>query len=68
MSPAESTRCWRKTRRKALRGVKTGRRATRQVKTTYGHRQRERDRRLVWQIATARAEMEAAMTARQQAA
>lgn len=63
MTPAEPTRCWRKGLRKARRGVKTGRRATRQVKTTYGHRQQERDRRLAWQIATARAEMEAAMAA-----
>ena len=28
MTPAEPTRVWRKTRRKAQRGVKTGRRTT----------------------------------------
>jgi hypothetical protein len=61
MTPAEPTRVWRKTRRRALRRVPTGRRATHEVRTTYGHRQQERDRRLAWQIATARAEMEAAM-------
>jgi hypothetical protein len=44
MTPAEPTRVWRKTRRRALRGVPTGRRATHAVETTYGHRQRERDR------------------------
>jgi hypothetical protein len=38
------TRVWRKTRRRALRGVPTGRRATHVVETIYGHRQRERDR------------------------
>lgn len=64
MTPAEPTRCWRKTRRKALRGVPTGRRATREVRTTYGHRQRERDRLAAWQQETARAEMDAAMAAR----
>jgi hypothetical protein len=68
MAPSERTRCWRKTRRKALRGVPTGRRATHAVETTYGHRQQERDRRLAWQIATAQAEMAAEMAARQAAA
>lgn len=63
MTPAEPTRVWRKTRRRALRGVPTGRRVTHEVRTTYGRRQQERDRRLAWQIATARAEMEAALTA-----
>ena len=64
MTPAEPARYWRKTRRRALRGVPAGRRATHAVETTYGHRQRERDRRLAWQIATAQAEMAAAMKAR----
>jgi hypothetical protein len=44
MTPAEPTRVWRKTYRRALRGVPTGRRATHAVETTYGHRQRARDR------------------------
>ena len=64
MAPAEPTRVWRKTRRKAMRGVATGRRATHQAETTYGHRQRERDRRTAWLIAQARAEMEAALAER----
>ena len=38
MSP-EGTRVWRKTRRKALRGVPTGRRTTHTVRTTYGRGQ-----------------------------
>jgi hypothetical protein len=63
MTPAERGP-WRKTRRKALRGVPTGRRATHEVQTTYGQRQQERDRRLAWQIADARAEMEADFEAR----
>jgi hypothetical protein len=33
----------RRSLRKAMRRVPTGRRATRKVVTTYGHRQRERD-------------------------
>lgn len=40
----QNTRVWRKTRHQALRGVPTGRRATHEVQTTYGHRQRERER------------------------
>lgn len=40
----ENSRVWRKTRRRALRGVGTGRRATHAVETTYGQQQRERDR------------------------
>jgi hypothetical protein len=56
---------WRKTRRKVLRGVSTGRRATHEVRATYGCRQRERDRRLAWQTATAQAEMAADMAARE---
>jgi hypothetical protein len=38
MSP-EGTRVWRKTRRRALRGVPAGRRATHPVRTTYGRGQ-----------------------------
>lgn len=68
MTPAEPTRVWRRTRRKALRRVSTGRRATHEVRTTYGHRQQERDRRLAWQVATAQAEMEAALAAREDVA
>lgn len=60
MSPADRTRCWRKGLRRTLRGIPAGRRATHAVETTYGHRQRERDRLAAWQQATARAEMEAA--------
>jgi hypothetical protein len=61
----QSASVWRKTRRKVLRGVSTGRRATHEVRTTYGRRQRERDWRLAWQIATAQAEMAADMAARE---
>jgi len=68
MTPAEPTRCWRKTRRKALRGIPVGRRATRQPETTYGRHQKERDRLAAWLWNTARAEMEAAMAAREQVA
>jgi hypothetical protein len=60
----QGTRVWHRTRHKAWRGVSAGRRATHEVETTYGHRQRERDRRLAWLIATAQAEMAAAMAAR----
>jgi hypothetical protein len=55
----QDTRCWRKTRRRALRGVPTGRRATHEVQTTYGQRQQERDRLAAWLWLTARAEMTA---------
>ena len=64
MAPAEPTRVWRKTRRRALRGVPTGRRATREVQTTYGRHQKDRDWRLTWLWCTARAEMEADFAAR----
>jgi len=40
----QGDRCWRKARRKALRGVPAGRRATRAVETTYGRHQKEQDR------------------------
>ncbi len=59
------TRVWRKGRHRIWRGVATGRRATHAVETTYGHRQRERDRRLAWQIADAQAEMAADLAARE---
>ena len=36
----QDTRVWRKTGRKARRGVPTGRRATHTVQTTYGRGQR----------------------------
>lgn len=64
MTPADQTRVWRKTRRKALRGVPAGRRTTVQVKTIYGHQQRERDHRATWLWVQARAEMEADFAAR----
>ena len=54
----ERTRVLRRERRKAWRGTPTGRRTTRTVKTTYGRKQRERDRLAAWQAAT-----EAATTA-----
>jgi hypothetical protein len=63
MTPAGTARCWRKGLRRTRRGIPTGRRATREVRTTYGHRQRERDRRMAWLMADARAEMAAAMAA-----
>ena len=65
MTPSEPVRCWRKGLRKARRGIATGRRATHAVEATYGHRQQERDRRLAWQVATAEAEMIAALAARE---
>jgi hypothetical protein len=53
MSP-ENTRVWRKTRRQALRGVPTGRRATHPVQTTYG----EGQRRAAWLASWAAAKRE----------
>jgi hypothetical protein len=47
----QNTRDWRKGLRKARRGVPAGRRATHEVVTTYGHRQRERDHLAAWQQA-----------------
>jgi hypothetical protein len=64
MTPADPTRCWRKTRRRALRRVPAGRRTTHKVQTTYGQQQRKRDRQLTWLWLTARAEMEADLNAR----
>jgi hypothetical protein len=40
----EHARVMRRERRKAWRGVPRGRRATHEVRTTYGRKQRERDR------------------------
>jgi len=65
MSPAEPTRCRRKDRRRALRGVPTGRRATHEVETAYGRHQKERDWLAVRLWVTARAEMTADFAARQ---
>ena len=55
----------RRSYRRTLRGIPAGRRATHQPETTYGHRQRERDRRTAWLMATARAEMAADLAARE---
>ncbi len=68
MTPAEPTRYWRKGLRRTRRGIPTGRRATHQPETTYGRHQKERDRRTAWLLATARAEMNAAMAADRSAA
>lgn len=57
MTP-QGTRVWRKTRRKALRGVPTGRRVTRVVQTTYGRHQKDAEHRAPWAEARA-AELEA---------
>jgi len=62
----QDTRDWRKGRRRALRGVPAGRRATHTVETAYGHRQKERDRRAAWLWLAARAEMDAALAARKE--
>lgn len=43
MKPA-GDRVWRKTGRRTLRGIPTGRRAAHAVQTTYGRHQKERDR------------------------
>ena len=64
MTPAEPTRVWRRTRRKALRGIPTGRRVTHQPETTYGRHQKERDRLAAWLWEDARAEMDAELEAR----
>lgn len=39
MTPAENTRIWRKTRRQALRGIPTGRRASHHPRTANGRQQ-----------------------------
>jgi hypothetical protein len=41
MTPADSTRVWRRSQRRAWRGTPTGRRATRKVQTTYSRHQRQ---------------------------
>ncbi len=48
----EHDRVRRREQRRAWRGTPTGRRATHEVKTTYGRKQRERDRLAAWQAAT----------------
>lgn len=61
------TRVWHRNHHKAFRGVPTGRRATHPVETTYGHRQRERDRGTEWVsvFAARRAELAEREAARQ---
>jgi hypothetical protein len=66
MMPAERTRYWRKAFRRTRRGIPAGRRATHAAETTYGRGQRQRDRLAAWQQETARAEMTAAIAARQE--
>ena len=65
MTPAEPTRVWRRTRRKAMRRVPTGRKATHAVETAYGRHQKQRDWLAVRLWVTARAEMEAELAARE---
>jgi hypothetical protein len=65
MTPAEPTRVWRRTRRKALRGVPTGRRATHEIATAYGRHQKERYWLAVRLWVTAQAEMAADFAARE---
>ena len=43
-----NTRVLRRERRKAWRGTPTGRRATHEVRTTYGAGQRRRDWEAIW--------------------
>jgi hypothetical protein len=47
MTP-QNTRVWRKDARRARRGVRTGRRATHAVETTYGRHQKDAARRARW--------------------
>jgi hypothetical protein len=47
----EHDRISRREQRRAWRGTPAGRRATRKVETTYGRKQRERDRLAAWQAA-----------------
>jgi hypothetical protein len=51
----QGTRVWRTTRRQALRGVPTGRRATHAVKTAYGRHQREAEWLAQWDLIKQRA-------------
>lgn len=44
MAPERRPRVLRRERRRAWRGTPTGRRATHEVETTYGRKQKERDR------------------------
>jgi hypothetical protein len=41
----------RRERRRAWRGIPAGRRVTHKTETTYGRKQRERDRLAAWQAA-----------------
>ncbi len=65
MTPAEPTRVWRRTRRKALRGIPTGRRATHVTEAAYGRHQKERDWLATRLWVTAQAEMTADLAARE---
>lgn len=49
----EHCRVLRRERRKAWRGIPGGRKATRQVETAYGRKQRERDRHAAFLAARA---------------
>jgi hypothetical protein len=49
----EHDRVLRRERRRAWRGIPTGRRATRKVETTYGRKQKARDWLAAWQAAAA---------------
>jgi hypothetical protein len=53
MTPADGSRVWRKTARRAWRGQPAGRRTTHAVRTTYGRRQRRRDWLAMWDAAQA---------------
>jgi len=48
MRPAGRTRCWRKSQRRAWRGMPAGRRDTHPVKTAYGRGQARRDWLTTW--------------------
>jgi hypothetical protein len=54
----EHGRFLRRERRKAWRGIPGGRKATHQVETTYGRKQRERDRQAAFMAACAAARAE----------
>ena len=51
----ERARVLRRERRRARRGTPTGRRATHEVETTYGRKQKERDRLALFAAITAAA-------------
>ena len=48
----EHDRILRRERRRAWRGIPTGRRVTHEVKTAYGRKQKARDWLAAWQAAT----------------